>query len=140
MTITKENIEKYFDKTINTHIPKIFNLCQPNMYKELILYIKMLNNEGNSNMDILHVFINYINKYNKSINKEILLSEENKIDIYEILSYGNIILNELFFIQLCDIITKLYNYICDKKIKLIYVHKSIQNYIINIFILFQTII
>lgn len=115
--ITKENIMKYFDKSTNSYVYDIFKLCNKDNYVNLIKYLKFLSDDGHSNMDILSILINYINKYNSMIDNDIILTEKNKIDMYEILSYGNIILNEVdSFIQLCNVITKMYLYICENNI------------------------
>jgi replication factor C subunit 2/4 len=116
--LTEENIYKLIDKPKPFYITQIINECYNKNYKEAINIVKSLYDKGYTPNDILLTFMKYIFENNNlydptSSNKPIILDEQSKIKIYEILSHSYIRVNGGVdtLLQLCGCISKIYIYI-----------------------------
>ncbi len=116
--LTEENIYKLIDKPKPFYITQIINECYNKNYTEAINIVKSLYDKGYTPNDILLTFMKYIFENNNlydptSLDKPIILDEQSKIKIYEILSHSYIRVNGGVdtLLQLCGCISKIYIYI-----------------------------
>ena len=102
LELNKININYLFDKPKIVLIKKLLELCKNKQLKQALFIIKELYNSGYNNNDIILSIINYL-KYNK-----LDLNNQDKIQIYKILSNCYIIINDGV-----DSLLQVYNCICN---------------------------
>ena len=105
-SLTNENVYKLIDKPKPYYISEILNNCLNKNFPETINIVKNLYNKGYTPNDILLTFMKYLFENNDNL----LLSTENKLKIYEIISLSYIRVNAGIdtLLQLYGCISKIY--------------------------------
>jgi replication factor C subunit 2/4 len=105
--ITKETVYDFVDLPKPIYIEKILNFILNKKFNESINTVKELHDKGYSANDILLTFMNFL------LEDKLLLDEEMKLKIYEIVSLTYIKVNDGIqtLLQLCGCISKIYLYL-----------------------------
>lgn len=88
--LTIENIYKLLDKPKPDYIKNILDLCLNNKFNESVIEITRLYRNGYNVSDILLTFLDYLVKPNTELN----LTEKKKMELYKIVSFSYIKVNE----------------------------------------------
>lgn len=109
--LNKDTVYKLIDKPKPYYICEILHGCYEGNYNKTITTVKNLYNKGYTPNDILLTFMKFLFETN-----EHNLSEETKLNIYEILSHSYIRVNGGIdtLLQLCGCISNIYMYINKK--------------------------
>lgn len=109
--LNKDTVYKLIDKPKPYYICEILQGCHEGNYNKTITTVKNLYNKGYTPNDILLTFMKFLFETN-----EHNLSEETKLNIYEILSHSYIRVNGGIdtLLQLCGCISKIYLYMNKK--------------------------
>ena len=109
--LNEENIYKFIDKPKTFYIIEILNACYNKDYPKTMIIVKNLYYKGYTPNDILLTFMKYLFEYNE--NNDIILDEETKLKLYEIVSLSYILVNSEIdtLLQLCGCISKVYLYL-----------------------------
>lgn len=107
------NIYKLIDKPKPYYITEILKSCYDNNFEKTISIVKDLYYKGYTPNDILLTFMKYLFENN---NNNIVLDEETKLKLYEIISLSYIRVNGGIdtLLQLCGCISKIYLYLQNK--------------------------
>ena len=111
--LEENTIYKLVDKPKPYYINYILSSCMSNNYVETINIVKNLYNKGYTPNDILLTFMKYLFENNDNL----LLSTENKLKIYEIISLSYIRVNGGIdtLLQLCGCVSKIFLYLQNEK-------------------------
>jgi len=122
--LNSDNVYKLLDKPKPYYIYQIIKNCSDKNYNKCISILKELCAKGYTANDILLTFMKYLFEYdskiellyNNSINDEYIqhnLSEQNKLELYKIISNSYIKINNGIdtFLQLCGCISQIYLYL-----------------------------
>ncbi len=88
--LTKDNIYKLLDKPKPDFIKHILDLCLNNKFKESVIELTRLYNNGYNASDILLTFLDYLVKKDSELD----LTEMKKMELYKIVSFSYIKVNE----------------------------------------------
>jgi len=113
--LEEEIVYKLIDRPKPYYISEILKECYANDYIKTINIVKSLYNKGYTPNDILLTFMKYLFENNNENN--ILLKEETKLKIYEIISLCYIRVNGGIdtLLQLCGCISKIFLYLQNDK-------------------------
>jgi DNA polymerase III gamma/tau subunit len=116
--LDEESIYKLIDKPKPYYIIQILENCYKNDYTRCIKIIKELSSKGYTPNDILSIFMKFLFEYKNDIEyNNIILNDEIKLAIYDIISTSYIIINDGVdtLLQLCGCISKIFIYLQTNK-------------------------